>query len=704
MINKLPYILSSLIVLLITNAYAEETPKFYNDSAEDLFYDSPLESYKMAEKALIMATNMSSTHEIVRAYVNLSRYYTFKENYQRSLDSLYVGVEYINEIPRETAEQLLLSISQNHLILHSNNLTFDQFINSNDEEVFWRKNYNVLIKLSAYYYNNYSYLNANDNLQKALVLAQNLNDSSCIAEVNYQIGRLAVAIEKYDRSLVYFDKALPYTIESKDSLRASKIYSYMGESQMLLKEYSTADSLFLLALSFSSKSTKNHYLVLKNLGKFNFNQGKYAVSKSYYLQALGNMGNNYDSDKAFIFNELGDISLLDHQLAESKMYYDSAIWYSKRFQDFKNLEEALVGLSEVAVKRKDFKLSNELLRNSKIAQSKSTEQKEMEAISYSNAYFDTYFKELQIIDLRQDKYIKDLILEQEKEKTSLLIVLLIVVLLGGVLLVLWFIQTRKNAKLEREKAKVARDHNEELMMINSVLSQSQKELLNANQIKDRMFSVIGHDAKGPLISVRNQVFGLIGKVDKESTVYEELVNSEILIDNVIRLINDLLNWAMLQDEKIELNIEKVDFKEILEANLSLYQQVIDRKKIVFDIDLPSNTILDTDYQLLSFSVRNLLSNAMKYSPEGGEIKILSQRTESSFTLSITDHGPGITEEKMDSIFRMPESFVAPSPDREGLGFGLPMTARFVKLLKGEISLTSELKQGSTFSLEIPCLK
>ncbi|MBB3699000.1 HAMP domain-containing histidine kinase [Flammeovirga yaeyamensis] len=701
MINKLPYFISLLILLFTTNAYSEETPKFYNDSAEDLFYDAPLESYKMAEKALAAAHKVSSTHEIVRAYVNLSRYYTFKENYQRSLDSLYVGVEYINDIPRETAEQLLLSISQNHVILHSDNLTFDQFINSNDEEKFWRKNYNVLIKLSAYYYNNYNYLNANDNLQKALVLAQNLQDSTYISEVNYQIGRLAVAIEKYDRSLVYFNKSLPYTLASNDSVRASKIYSYMGESQMILNEYITADSLFQLALSYSSQQNENQYLVLKNLGKFHFNQGKYATSRSYYNKALQSMGNNFDAEKAFIFNELGDLSIINHSLSESKMYYDSAIWYSKRFQDFKNLEEALVGLSDIAERRKDYKLSNELLKNSKIAQAKSNEQKEMEAISYSNAYFDTYFKDLQIIDLRQDKYIKDLILEQEKVKTNLLIVILIVVLLGGVLLVLWFLQTRKNAKLEREKAKVAREHNDELMLINDVLSQSQKELLNANQIKDRMFSVIGHDAKGPLISVRNQVFGLIGKVDKDSSVYEELVNSEILIDNVIRLINDLLNWAMLQDEKIELNIEKVDFKEILETNLSLYKQVIDRKNIAFDINLPSNTILDTDYQLLSFCVRNLLSNALKYSPEGGEIEISSKRKETSFSLSISDNGPGIGEHQRETIFLMPESFIAPSPDREGLGFGLPMTARFVKLLKGDISLTSKLNEGSKFQLTIP---
>ncbi|GJM63761.1 HAMP domain-containing sensor histidine kinase [Persicobacter diffluens] len=656
-----------------------------NTASEGCFYDNPEESGAFAHKALQVAMEADYSTEIVRAYVNLSRQYNFVGNYSRALDSLYQAVGYINEIPETLANQLLLSISQTHISMNSDSLTLDQYIALRNTEVYLVKNYSVLMDLSDYYTNHYNYFKANDNLQKALVFAQTLQDTGRIAQTQLKIGALAQNIQRYDRVPVYLAPALRYFQQQADSSQMAYILGLWADSQYELNHTASADSLYLLALHYSKPEHGNYYHMLINMAKVNSQQGKNQLALDFYQNALQVMQGNYNAEKACVFNAIGKLQLSMKAFTFSKNSFDSALWYARKYHDFENLEIALVGKADIAEINGNFELAVELIRNSKIAQQRSNEQKEIDAIARSNAYFDNRFKDLQIVDLRQDKYVKNLMLDQQQTKNDFLLLILFAFIFGVALLMLWLVQLRKNTRLVESNAVMIKAHNQELMAINEMLGESQEELLRANGIKDRMFSIIGHDAKGPLINIRNQIYGILSNPQLDRSLLLELQQAEGAVDSVIMLINDLLNWALMQGQKIVPRNEVVDFHSIVEENIRLYEKLIQNKQLEVHYPDFSGVKLISDVQMLSFCLRNLLSNAVKFTPQKGRIKIDFLEREEDVLIQLMDSGAGMSEAQLAEVFSPSEGFYPVGAKAGGVGFGLPMTARFVESLGGEIS-------------------
>lgn len=222
--------------------------------------------------------------------------------------------------------------------------------------------------------------------------------------------------------------------------------------------------------------------------------------------------------------------------------------------------------------------------------------------------------------------------------------------------------------------------------------------------RDQFLAVVSHDLRSPLSSIsmsaelmREEL--IENKVASES-VFEFLDIIERNSLNMDRLITDLLDVERMANNKLVLNIKPTEISELLLDCQAIFGPIALNKKFSFDLERPEGNLMasidpDRILQVLS----NLISNAIKFLPTGGHIKLAVAKKESEIEFSVTDDGPGIAEDKKEEVFERFSQLK--TNDRRGLGLGLFISKWIVEAHKGKIWVQSELGKGSTFLFTIP---
>lgn len=240
------------------------------------------------------------------------------------------------------------------------------------------------------------------------------------------------------------------------------------------------------------------------------------------------------------------------------------------------------------------------------------------------------------------------------------------------------------------------------------LIQKQNDELRATiSNRDKMYSVIAHDLRSPMASIR-MVLNLLA-----SLVSPELIGQEQydLLDKANResedchaLLDNLLKWTKSQTGRLSVVFQDLDLNDIIPGVVEIYDIIAQTKKIKLDYtgtDAP--LVVRADNDMLKTVVRNFISNAIKFSPEGSHIDI-SLVAEGDFAkISVRDHGVGIAPERLDTIFNKGETTYGTGGE-EGSGLGLQLCVDFSRKIGGDVTVDSTLGQGSTFSLLLPLKK
>jgi len=228
-----------------------------------------------------------------------------------------------------------------------------------------------------------------------------------------------------------------------------------------------------------------------------------------------------------------------------------------------------------------------------------------------------------------------------------------------------------------------------------------RELSVANATKDRFFSIIAHDLRGPIgtLSVLfTDAVGDDGKIDRPL-----LESIRTTTKNSYHLLEDLLTWARSQRDEIEFRPVAFSLEEALREIAPLFETQAVRKKIRFSIaDVRARSIL-ADRYMVSLILRNLISNALKFTPSGGSVRVEIKDLGNYQEISVIDSGEGISAERQESIFRIDSrSASTPGTDQEiGSGLGLILCAEFVRRNGGHIGVESETGKGSRFFFTLP---
>jgi signal transduction histidine kinase len=235
------------------------------------------------------------------------------------------------------------------------------------------------------------------------------------------------------------------------------------------------------------------------------------------------------------------------------------------------------------------------------------------------------------------------------------------------------------------------------------LELSEKELKISNASKDKFFSIIAHDLKTPF----NALMGfseLLIKTEKnnlnEVKRYSQLIYT--VSNQAYSLLNNLLDWSLSQTNGLKFSPEIIPFRELAIQLIAYFHSLAENKQISIEMKIEEDISLFADKNMINTILRNLISNALKYTPEGGSVILSATRATDGVHISITDTGIGIGPEALKHLFKIEESASTKGLDNEkGTGLGLILCKDFVDFHKGRIWAESEPGKGSTFNFTIP---
>jgi PAS domain S-box-containing protein len=238
----------------------------------------------------------------------------------------------------------------------------------------------------------------------------------------------------------------------------------------------------------------------------------------------------------------------------------------------------------------------------------------------------------------------------------------------------------------------------------NTLKENDVRLRELNATKDKFFSILAHDLRSPFNNIlgfseilKNEVKDLdIDSIEQ----YAGIIHSSAL--NTFQLLNSLLDWARTQQGAIPFNPIKLLLKQIVNSEFAGLEIQSLHKQIELVEDIPDNFIITADENMLRTCLRNLISNAIKFSNKFGEVKVIANLQEGQAMISVIDQGIGMSQETIDKLFRIETSFSTRGTLKEkGTGLGLILCKEFIHKHGGEICVDSEIGKGSTFTFNLP---
>ncbi len=236
------------------------------------------------------------------------------------------------------------------------------------------------------------------------------------------------------------------------------------------------------------------------------------------------------------------------------------------------------------------------------------------------------------------------------------------------------------------------------------LEEQSRRLKELNATKDKFFTIIAHDLKNPF----NTVIGLSELLMLRYDQYDEEKIKDFIgqinnfSNNAYSLLENLLQWAKSQTGRININPQKIDLLDIVQENLALLKGKADEKSIMLNSYIEKGCVVYADLNMLRTILRNLMSNALKFTHSGGYIKVDAAKRGDFYEVSVEDNGIGISKENQEKLFKIDSNVSTKgTADEAGTGLGLILVKEFVEKNGGAIQVYSEPGKGSRFFFTLP---
>lgn len=494
---------------------------------------------------------------------------------------------------------------------------------------------------------------AAENINRALKIADSIHFEQGLTYSLRRLGSLSIAQKDYAKAKKYAEQVVAIFKKNSDKAGLAQIYNDLGIIAENSKDSEKAADFFNQSINLA-RNIQDKFIesfALLNLGRLYQESGKTKEA----LETLQKARN------------------LAHGGAYSVVLRDVNLQLSKVYEKLGNMKEALAYLNE-HVSIKDSIFGETLLSSVGEMRIRYEIEKSTEIQTY----------------LKQQ-------VEAQNRVNFFLLLLVILTLSGTGAVAYLLVKQKKLGELLAIK-------NDEMALINNKLQESNDELILANETKTKLFSIIAHDLKTPFISILGFTELLkdeiLEKNYKDALDFSEKVHTAST--KLVELVNNLAGWALLQKEMIKakpvkLDLEEVSTKVVKEAGLNLAL-----KGIEIESSFEQPTLVYADREMIATVVRNLLTNAVKFSFKGGKIAFNGKVSGKKYKLGIKDEGVGMSEDMIRNIlYGVGMISTRGTEDEKGTGLGLSVSRDFMKQNHGSLKIISEQGVGSEFIIELP---
>ncbi len=496
-----------------------------------------------------------------------------------------------------------------------------------------------------------------------------LNESGRVKAAH---GKEEAAFDDYELALEYARELKQQGLEADALIHMGKLLTRKMKNEEALRNFKNA-----LAIYRSLKDKLNEAVALNEVGEM------YRVMKNHERALANHVAAleirerlKDDNGLAQSYNNVSVLYFDEKNYKRSISNLQLALQSGRKSQDQDELMKSYDYLSKCYREQKDFKKALEYRESFlSIEDFIGKEKNERQLLEAQNRYV-MQKQDLQIDKLEGDREQREKVIEaQNKLKNNLILLIAFGMIIGALVLYLYFLKQRSARKLQE---------------------------LNAT--KDKLFSIIGHDLKGPLNSLTSFSSLLLNHIDMISKEEIKMLSLDIdkSLKNLFTLLENLLEWSRSQTGSIDFKPEEFNLADVLHENEGLLKVQAQNKKITVvnenKIDLP----VKLHRHSINTVVRNLLSNAIKFTPEGGKITMSAEANGSHFLVSVTDTGVGMSQTAMQKLFKLGTKHSTLGTAKEaGTGLGLILCKDFVEKNGGTIGVESKEGHGSKFYFTVP---
>ena len=521
------------------------------------------------------------------------------------------------------------------------------------------------------------------------------NDKEYTADILSNIAMAHAKMNNHRDAITYYKRALNLNTLIKDSASMAVNYNGLGNTYTNMDRPDSAIVNFRMAYNLFGKLGKTGY---QNIALTNI-----ATLYPNYPDSL---------DKAIIsFNQAsGKFKELGWNQFDPDIKHGIGLVYAKKGR----YKEALDAFRESLILTDKFKKGFELKRTNYLEISKTyklmgdyksalkyhelfvqyndsmVQKEKYEQIVNLEKQYETEKKQNEINQLQARHILTDIQLRKNKQLKTLGFVT-ICLLLIFVLYVLtkYYDKIKVNHLLETK---------------NKTIEQSENELRRLNAAKNKFFSIIAHDLKNPF----HTVMGYSYLLSQEYNSFTEEERRKFADDihhstnNIFRLLQNLLEWSRSQTGRLIFTPREIELKLVVDNSVNVLRSLANQKNIRIEVNLDQSLKLFADPQMIETVLRNLVNNAIKFTPENGQIKIEACQTDGQITVSVKDSGIGISAEDAQNLFKIDSTVKRKGTNNEdGSGLGLILCREFVAKNNGNIWVCSTAGEGSSFFFTVP---
>lgn len=542
------------------------------------------------------------------------------------------------------------------------------------------------------------YVNMLGSYQHSLDIAEEIGNISLIARVNINFALFYKQQEEYGKAQQLMERVRELYRRGGDSTQAAFIAN--NQADIFLKEGKYEEALQYAQRAVESARAGKDEI---NTAMYNNEVGRILAVKGDYKGALGRYLESlmYFRQRNVLIGITETKSLVSQVYLQLKDYPQALEYANEALQEAQlihrkpEIQRSARVLANIYEAKGDYRNS---LRYFKLYKDYSDSLFNDESSKQLMARAAQYDFDKQTIRLREAQAVKDATYESKLRRATLEVTVTVVVI--ALLSLLAFLLLRGRT-LNRRMNQLLREKNEKIEEQKEELEHQAVQLLLSNQQKDKLFTLVAHDLRGSLNSLKVLMHFMKENKISEPESRAMLNELRLNVDHSSELVSNLLVWASSQLNGAVIVPVLLEMDELVRGVLELFAQQAKEKNVLLRMEMTASLVGYADKDMMLVVIRNLVSNAIKFSSSGGVVTVNGCRKAAEIEIVVTDSGIGMREDALERI-RRKESFTSYGTNREkGTGLGILLCHEFAEANNGRFFVESEWGKGSRCYFTIP---
>ncbi len=511
---------------------------------------------------------------------------------------------------------------------------------------------------------------------KSLKISKQVKDENQVAVNLMNIGTLYSAWKKYPVALKYYEDGLEILKKNNENKGLTKVYNNIGMIYLICDKYNDALMSFTNSLKISTmlKDSLGIAHTLDNIGIVYSKKGNYTLALQTMEKALLISERSSDNQgTALTMNDIGEVYMKKKMYEKALFYFEKSLIILKKINDKNAMKICYENMLKVNFASNGNDKFHDYFKSFIAVSDSLSLEENSKQLAELQVKYETEKKDDEINILSKEQKIQTLEISKQKNfRNYLIISVFLVTILVFVIYSRFLIKKRSETTLQK-----------------------------MNQTKNKFFSIISHDLRGPI----NALFTITDQMTKR---FEELSKEEILTssqkllkstENISILLENLLQWSLSQTDRLDFKPAKYNLHDIVVKQISL--RITTEKKINILCHISPDVFVFTDVNVLKTVLRNLLNNACKFSYPGGTVEIFAENKDRFYEVQIVDAGIGIKPEDIIKLFRLDvKHSTIGTANENGTGLGLILCKELLEKNGEKIWVESVIGNGSIFKFTL----